>query len=65
MSVKSLTGLTVADLMSEYKRSFRDYWEEHEGAVKVFRTKLIESALNAEQDIYLNCKPYVSIGIKN
>ncbi len=58
MSVKSLTGLTVADLMSEYKRSFRDYWEEHEGAVKVFRTRLIESALNAERELYMNCKPY-------
>jgi len=58
MSVKSLTGLTVTDLMSEYKRSFRDYWEEHEGEVKVFRTRLIESALNAERELYMNCKPY-------
>lgn len=58
MSVKSLTGLTVTDLMSEYKRSFRDYWEEHEGAVKVFRTRLIESALNTERELYMNCKPY-------
>jgi len=58
MSARSLTGLTVTNLWSEYKKTFRDYWEEHEGAVKVFRTKLIESALNAEQDIYLNCRPY-------
>lgn len=58
MSVKSLTGLTVTDLLSEYKRNFRDYWEEHEGAVKVFRKQLIESALYAEQEIHMNCKPY-------
>jgi transposase-like protein len=58
MSVKSLTGLTVTDLMSKYKRSFRDYWEEHEGAVKVFRTGLLESALNAERELYMNCKHY-------
>ena len=58
VSVKSLTGLTVTDLMSEYKRNFRDYWEEHEGAVKVFRARLIESALNAERELYMNCKPY-------
>lgn len=58
MLVKSLTGLTVTDLLSEYKRTFRDYWEEHEGAVKVFRKQLIESALYAEQEIHMNCKPY-------
>lgn len=58
MSVKSLTGLTVTDLLSEYKRNFRDYWEEHEGTVKVFRKQLIESALYAEQEIHMNCKPY-------
>jgi transposase-like protein len=58
MSVKRLTGLTVTDLWSEYKRSFRDYWEDHEGAVKVFRKRLIESALEAEQHMFVSCKPY-------
>ncbi|MBI4824534.1 MAG: transposase [Nitrospirae bacterium] len=58
MSVKELTKLTVTDLWRECKRSFREYWEEHEGAVKVFRKGLIEGALEAEQEIYVNCKSY-------
>lgn len=58
MSVKELTALTVTDLWREYKWNFKGYWEEHEGAVKVFRKKLIESALEAERVMLVGCTPY-------
>jgi len=58
MPVKELTKLTVTDLFREYKRSFREYWQDHDETVKAFRKKLIEGALEAEREMYINCKPY-------
>ena len=39
MPVKKLTQLKVADLLREYKSSFKDYWEAHDEAVKEFRRR--------------------------
>lgn len=58
MPVKELTNLTVADLMREYKRSFKEYWQDHDETVKAFRKKLIEGSLEAEREIIVCCKPY-------
>ncbi|MBT9537359.1 MAG: hypothetical protein IVZ94_04455, partial [Nitrospirae bacterium] len=51
MSVKELTKLTVTDLFREYKRSFREYWQDHDETVKAFRKKLIEGSLEAEREM--------------
>ena len=58
MPVKELTNLTVADLMREYKWSFREYWQDHDETVKAFRKKLIEGSLEAEREMMIGCKPY-------
>jgi hypothetical protein len=58
MPVKELTKLTVTDLFREYKRSFREYWQDHDETVKAFRKKLIEGSLEAEREMLINCKPY-------
>ncbi|MFZ6017458.1 MAG: transposase [Nitrospirota bacterium] len=58
MQVKDLTRLTVADLFKEYKRSFWNYWEEHDEAAKEFRRKHIERALEAERAQLICCKPH-------
>lgn len=58
MSVKELTKLTVTDLFREYKRSFREYWQDHDETVKAFRKKLIEGSLEAERDIFICSRPY-------
>lgn len=58
MPVKELTDLTVADLLKEFKRNFRDYWEENDELVKTFRRKLIEGALEEEREILVCCSPY-------
>jgi hypothetical protein len=56
MSVKELTQLKVADLLREYKRSFRDYWEDHDEAVKEFRRRHIEITLEVERTQVISCK---------
>lgn len=58
MSLKELTSLTVTDLFREYKRSFREYWQDHDETVKAFRKKLIEGSLEAERATVIRCKPY-------
>lgn len=58
MSVKELTDLTIADLLEEYNRDFRDYWERHDELVKAFRRKLIEEALEEEREMLVCCRPY-------
>jgi len=58
MAVKELTKLTVTDLMREYKRSFREYWQDQDETVKAFRKKLIEGSLEAEREAWISCKPY-------
>lgn len=58
MPVKELTEITISELWKEFKWNFRGYWEEHEAAVKVFRKKLIEEALDAERSMWISVKPY-------
>ncbi len=58
MRVVELTDLTIADLWKEYKRSFRDYWEMHDEAVREFRRKFIESSLEEERKQLIRCGPY-------
>jgi putative transposase len=58
MSVKELTQLKVADLLREYKRSFRDYWEDHDEAVKEFRRRHIEITLEVERTQVISCKAH-------
>ena len=57
MKAKELTELTVADLWKEYKR-IEDFWEVQEEAVKEFRRRLIEGALEAERDMLIGCMTY-------
>lgn len=58
MSVKELTQLKVADLLREYKCSFRDYWEDHDEAVKEFRRRHIEITLEVERTQVISCKAH-------
>lgn len=57
MSEKELTRLSVTDLWKEYN-SINDFWEAQEEAVRVFRQKLINGALEAERDMLIGCKAY-------
>ena len=57
MSVKELTKLNVADLWKEYN-GLGDFWEAQEEAVRGFRQKFINRALEAERDELLCCKSY-------
>jgi transposase-like protein len=58
MPVKELTELTITDLWKEFNLSFKDYWQEHDKAVKTFKKKLIEEALDAERSEWICCNPY-------
>ncbi len=58
MRVKELTDLTVTDLLKEYKRSFVDYWEMHDEAVKEFRRRFIEKSLEEERAQLICCDFY-------
>lgn len=58
MPVKELTELTITDLWKEFNLSFKDYWQEHDEAVKTFKKKLIEEALDAERSEWICCSPY-------
>jgi hypothetical protein len=53
MSVKELTNLTVTDLFREYKRSFREYRQDHDETVKAFRKKLRGGSLKAEREMII------------
>lgn len=57
MSEKELTKLTLTDLWKECK-SFEDFWQKEEDAVKEFRKVYIESALEAEREMLIGFKPY-------
>lgn len=57
MSEKELTKLTLTDLWKECK-SFEDFWQKDEEAVKEFRRRYIEGALEAERDMLIGLKPY-------
>lgn len=57
MSVKELTNLTVTDLWKEYN-SFGDFWEVQDEAVRDFRRRFIEGALEAEREMLAGCKAY-------
>lgn len=57
MSVKDLTKITVTDLWKEVN-SIGDFWEMQEEAVKEFRKRFIEGALEAERDLLIGCKSY-------
>jgi len=57
MAVKELTKLNLTDLFKEYKRIW-NYWQEHDDAVKEFRRRHIERALEVERALLIQCKPY-------
>jgi len=57
MAVKELTELTLSDLFKEYKRLW-NYWQEHDEAVKEFRRRHIERALEVERTELIGCKAY-------
>lgn len=57
MSVKELTNLKVTDLWKEYN-GLGDFWETQEEAVKEFRRRFIERALEAERDTLIGCRSY-------
>lgn len=56
--VKELTRLSIADLWEEYQRSFKEFWQDSDEAMKVMRKTLIEEALKAEQMEYIGCSEY-------
>lgn len=58
MRVLELTDLRVTDLLAEYKRSFRDYWQMHDEAVAEFRRKFIEVSLEEERAQLICCGLY-------
>ena len=57
MSVKELTNLTVPDLWKGFN-GLGDFWETQEEAVKEFRKRFINGALEAERDMLLGCKSH-------
>lgn len=57
MSVKELTQLKVTDLWKEYN-GLGDFWEMQEEAVREFRQRFINGALEVERDMLLGCKSY-------
>jgi len=57
MSAKELTKLTLTDLWKESK-SFEDFWQKEEDAVKEFKRVYIEGALEAEREMLIGFKPY-------
>jgi putative transposase len=56
MSVKELTKITVTDLWREFNIIIGDFWEVQEGAVREFRRKFIQGALEAERTMLIGCK---------
>jgi len=57
MSVKELTNITIAELWKEYKR-IRNFWEEEDEAVKLFKRRCIEAALEEERAALIGCAFY-------
>lgn len=57
MSVKELTKLTVPDLWKGFN-GLGDIWEVQEEAVREFRRRFINGALEAERDMLLGCKSH-------
>lgn len=55
MSVKELTKITVTDLWKEFN-AIGDFWEAQEEAVREFRKRFIEGALEAERTMLIGCK---------
>jgi putative transposase len=55
MSVKELTKITVTDLWREFN-IIGDFWEVQEEAVREFRRKFIQGALEAERTMLIGCK---------
>lgn len=53
--MKALTELKVADLLKECKTSFEDQWELMEQAIRSFKQRLIEEALEAERTDLVCC----------
>jgi putative transposase len=57
MSVKELTKVTVPDLWREFN-GVGDFWEAQDEAVREFRRRFINGALEAERDMLLGCKSH-------
>jgi transposase-like protein len=57
MSVKELTNLKVTDLWKEFN-GIGDFWEMQEEAVRDFRQRFINGALEAERAMLIGCKSY-------
>jgi transposase-like protein len=57
MSVKELTKLTLTDLWKECN-GLGDFWERQDEAVRDYRRRFIEGALEAEREMLLGCKSY-------
>ncbi len=57
MSVKELTKLTVSDLWKEFN-GVGDFWDVQEEAVREFRKRFINGALEAERDMLMGCKSH-------
>lgn len=57
MSARELTKLTVADLWKGINE-IGDFWETQEEAVREFRKRFINGALEAERDMLLGCKSH-------
>ncbi len=57
MSVKELTRLTVTDLWKGFN-DVGDFWEMQEEAVKDFRQRFINGALEAEREMFIGCKSH-------
>jgi len=59
MSEKDLTKITVTDLWKEFNSTgIGDFWEMQEEAVREFRQRFINGALEAERDMLVGCKSY-------
>ena len=59
MSVKDLTKITVTDLWKEFNgNGIGAFWEVQEEAVREFRQRFINGALEAERDMLVGCKSY-------
>jgi putative transposase len=57
MPVKELTNLTVTDLWKGINE-IGDFWEVQEEAVRDFRRKFINGALEAERDMLIGCRTH-------
>ncbi len=57
MSVKELTKITVTDLWKEFN-GIGDFWEMQEEAVRDFRQRFINGALEAERGMVIGCHAY-------